>query len=539
MRPHEPTHPRLETVAMAPNLWYPNDKLNHKESDTTFYNSLDIPLLRDSFLKRFLPESQFPREERGWGAPNIYTNISRYFDSIFLDGLFEPGLANYRLDIMDYLRLNPDSRKNFGLIFDELANLTDLNNYRESDSLKDLLKKGKVYCTLINGFKPFPSDSPQGLLNLNEHFEQVNTSPAYRKLEEIVRKTEDGFDLQMTWRCTSDLEGENVVSASIHPINEKVNEFGDNFNLYYFGNSDDKPIKKIISRSIELKFKKHFANAQEQINQTLKLLPQTAIYLGYLDYVEHLETRGVKFSKPEFLPKEETRAEILNAHHPLISEKNSSVGNPIIYNQSSQISVITGPNKGGKSVYIKSVGLVHALGLKGFLVPAEKAEFSARDGIYTHFIQPEDITKGESRFSDEMKRMQSIFTQATPYSLTLLDEPCGGTTLSAGEIKTREFLQLFGELGCPVFITTHMEGITRDVLNGLIPKASNKHLSFSNKNGKFVYHYKLVDEPAQMDYGAQIADSLGLGAKELRELIQRRAETEGFKLADEFYKNRI
>ncbi len=546
-RPHYKLQPRLETIALAPNLWYPEGNPNKQKSDTSFYDALDLPILRESILGKFLPEQRFPRQERySWHRElNIYASVQDYFDLIFQDGRFDITLANYRLDIMQSLRSNPQVRQGFEYLFNGLAQLAHREEDRKQrDSMQAFLKKGKVYCDLITEYKPFPSDAPQGLQQVNQHMEAVCSSPAYRKLDEIVAKTQNGFHLQMTWRChgfmkdddcfKEPLSGKEVVSAAILPLDEKVNEFGDSFRLGIYGRSSGydsrNPINEIVSHTIEVKFKRHFANASEQMNQTLSLFPQIAVYLADLHYMENQEKNGVHYSRPVFLAREEGRASFKNVHHPLVTERTTSVGNPIDYNPLRNISVITGPNKGGKSVYVKCVGIAHARGLKGFFVPAECAEFSERDGIYTHFIRQEDITQGESRFSDEMKRMESIFAQATPYSLVLLDEPCGGTTLSAGEIKTQEFLEVFGELGCPIFITTHMEGIAKKITEGIIPKSLNKHLSFSNSNGKIDYYYTLVDGAAQMDYGAQIADSLGLGADNLRQRLRARAQKEGFKL---------
>ncbi len=544
-RPHYKLKPQEETVAKAPDLWYPDGNPDKQKSDTTFYEALDFPILRESILGRTLPESRFSRKDKWDSGYNPYADTQQYFDLIFQDGHFDAKLANYRLDIMQHLRTDPQARQTLEHLFDGLAHLVNLKSSgREENEVVRFLRKGKVYCELIEGYSPFSASAPEGLKRVNQHVEAVQASAAYRKLEEIITKTKDGFHLQMTWRCNGFLKensfleepfgGKSVVSAAILPLRPDVNEFGSNFDLTHYnrGGSFDsrKPVNDIVARAIELKFKRHFANAQEQVRQTLKLFPQVAIYLADLKYMEEQEKRGVHYTRPIFLPREEGRASLINVHHPLVAERSRSVGNPIEYDKASSITVITGPNKGGKSVYVKAVGIAFGRGLKGFFVPAEVAEFSERDGIYTHFIRPEDITKGESRFSDEMRRMGNIFSHATPHSLALLDEPCGGTTLSAGETKTQEFLEVFGELGCPVFITTHMEGIAKKVSEEKIPKARNKHLAFSKANGSINYLYTLAEGQAEMDYGAQIADSLGLSANNLRELLKKRSEKEGFKL---------
>ena len=94
-RPHYKLQPRLETVAKAPNLWYPKG-IDKQKSDTTFYNALDFPILRDSILGKFLPGSRFPRGERTYDH-TVYRKVEDHFELLFKDGLFDVETANYRL----------------------------------------------------------------------------------------------------------------------------------------------------------------------------------------------------------------------------------------------------------------------------------------------------------------------------------------------------------------------------------------------------------------------------------------------------------
>ncbi len=65
---------------------------------------------------------------------------------------------------------------------------------------------------------------------------------------------------------------------------------------------------------------------------------------------------------------------------------------------------VTGPNNGGKSTYVKTVGLVHLLSQNGLPITAQSAEVSFVDGIYTHFVAPDDITQGDGRYRNELKK---------------------------------------------------------------------------------------------------------------------------------------
>jgi len=529
--------PRLETIAKAPNILYPG-KYSRDDSDVGFYDALELTKLRDNAISRLLPNSSDlgRRSSVLESRQSVYSQIADQFDFIFKDGSFDIGNANYRLDAQEYLRANGSAQESLQLVFNNLAHMAKIKAEDRHGGLPGFLKRAGFFCELVNGYKPF-NNAPGALSKVNDYVASVKEAPAFRKLEEMVRKTKDGFDLHMVWRIAPGLEGKEVVSAHLQPIREDMREFSDDFELFHFnrGSSyggESKPIEGIVHRAVSLKYRRHMANAEAQMNETMELLPQTAVYLSYLGYANWLESsRGLKFVRPIFMQPDAERAVVQGLWHPLVAEtKPSVVGNPVVYESKNPITVLTGPNKGGKSVYLKSVGWAHALGLKGFLVPAVSAELVPRDGIYTHFVTSEDITKGESRFSDEMNRMGRIFKKATPRSLVLLDEPCSGTTLSAGEIKTRQFLNMFGKLGCSTFLTTHMEGIPNGVASGEISRSVNKHLGFTNNGGSLTYSYKLEDGPAKMDYGVQLADAWGLGEGDLEALLRKRAEEEGFGL---------
>jgi DNA mismatch repair protein MutS len=104
---------------------------------------------------------------------------------------------------------------------------------------------------------------------------------------------------------------------------------------------------------------------------------------------------------------------VRNARNPLLVKDGHDghrvVPNDIGYLPNQNVFVITGPNNGGKTTYVTTVGLVQLMSQKGLFVPAESAEVSFVDRIYTHFVTPDDITKGEGRYRNELMRVKEIF----------------------------------------------------------------------------------------------------------------------------------
>ena len=109
-------------------------------------------------------------------------------------------------------------------------------------------------------------------------------------------------------------------------------------------------------------------------------------------------------------------------------------------------------------------------------MPAESAEISLVDSIYTNFVAPDDLTKGDR---NELKRMKQIlFEKATPYNLVILDEPCGGTSYEEGQKESLTLLDGFHKLGCLTYFTTYMHPLSKEVDNGKYSAAKNLSIGY-------------------------------------------------------------
>lgn len=125
------------------------------------------------------------------------------------------------------------------------------------------------------------------------------------------------------------------------------------------------------------------------------------------------------------------------------------------------LAVLTGPNMGGKSTYLRQVGLIQLLAQAGSFVPAQRAELSLVDRIFTRIGAADDLTRGDSTFMVEMREAATITRRASPQSLVLIDEIGRGTATSDGLALATAILEwLHDSIGCKTLFATHFHELT-------------------------------------------------------------------------------
>jgi hypothetical protein len=270
----------------------------------------------------------------------------------------------------------------------------------------------------------------------------------------------------------------------------------------------------------------------EQIREVILLLEPLAFYAGFAEYFVNLKKQGFDICRPKLLPVEERTMTVKNARNPLLATEQHDgqrvVPNDIGHSAEQNMFVITGPNNGGKTTYVRTVGLVQLMAQKGLYVTAESAEVSFVDGIYTHFVTPDDIVKGEGRYRNELLRVKEILESATPYSLVILDEPCGGTSYEEGCRQSLVVLDGIHKLGPATYYTTHMHPVAEAVDQGRYPAAGNLSVECRYDGKKIKYTYKVKAGASGKSYGEEIARDIGLMPEKIEEMVSKRAEKQGY-----------
>ncbi|MCL4837221.1 MAG: DNA mismatch repair protein MutS [Thermoanaerobaculia bacterium] len=186
---------------------------------------------------------------------------------------------------------------------------------------------------------------------------------------------------------------------------------------------------------------------------------------------------------------------------------------------SSQIVLLTGPNMGGKSTYLRQVALVVLLAQAGSFVPAKEAEIGLVDRIFTRVGASDDLARGESTFMVEMIETANILRHATPRSLVVLDEVGRGTATFDGLSLAWAIVEHLHEERRPLTLfATHYHELTE--LADLLPRVVNRTMAVKEWEERILFLRRVVPGAADKSYGLHVARLAGVP----REVIDRAAE---------------
>jgi len=238
------------------------------------------------------------------------------------------------------------------------------------------------------------------------------------------------------------------------------------------------------------------------------------------------------WSKPEFAP--EIGLTVSGGRHPVVEGEmaNSAetfIANDCLLTENRRLLLITGPNMGGKSTYMRQVALIALLAHIGSYVPADRCVLGPLDRIFTRIGASDDLASGRSTFMVEMTEAAAILHHATPNSLVLMDEIGRGTSTFDGMALAFAILRhLIDKNRCLTLFATHYFELTR--LAHEYSELANVHLDAVEHNDRIVFLHAVEEGPANQSYGIQVAALAGIpnavvraARKQLREFEQRAA----------------
>ncbi|MCS7050740.1 MAG: DNA mismatch repair protein MutS, partial [Thermomicrobium sp.] len=174
-----------------------------------------------------------------------------------------------------------------------------------------------------------------------------------------------------------------------------------------------------------------------------------------------------------------------------------------------RVLLLTGPNMGGKSTYLRQVALIVLLAQIGSFVPAKRARIGLVDRLFSRIGAHDDLPGGQSTFMVEMVETATILRQATRRSLVILDEVGRGTATHDGLAIARAVLEdLHDRVGARTLFATHFLELT--TLAADLPGVANVHVAALERDGSVVFLYRVLPGPADRAYGIQVARLAGL-----------------------------
>lgn len=259
----------------------------------------------------------------------------------------------------------------------------------------------------------------------------------------------------------------------------------------------------------------------------LQDLQISATTIAELDVLNNLAERAatLKLVKPEF--SEQTGIYIQSGRHPVIEQVITVpfVPNDININHSCNMLIITGPNMGGKSTYMRQTALITILAYIGSFVPAQKAIFGPIDRIFTRIGAADDLASGHSTFMVEMTETANILHNATQNSLVLMDEIGRGTSTFDGlALAWASASYLATEIKALTLFATHYFELTH--LPNFAPNVANIHLDAMEHDDNIVFLHAVNFGPASKSYGLQVAQLAGIPRNVILTAKQKLAELE-------------
>ncbi|MCA6126516.1 DNA mismatch repair protein MutS [Thalassolituus oleivorans] len=220
---------------------------------------------------------------------------------------------------------------------------------------------------------------------------------------------------------------------------------------------------------------------------------------------------SLRLTQPELV--DESRLEIIQGRHPVVE---SLITDPFVANNTSltndrRMQIITGPNMGGKSTYMRQVAVITLLAHVGSYVPAESCRLGPIDRIFTRMGSADDVAGGRSTFMVEMTETANILHNATRDSLVLMDEVGRGTSTFDGlSLAWAAAAHLADETEAFTLFATHYFEMT--ALPEQHPTAVNVHLKATEHDERIIFMHSVEDGPASQSYGLQVAQLAGVPA---------------------------
>jgi len=249
----------------------------------------------------------------------------------------------------------------------------------------------------------------------------------------------------------------------------------------------------------------------DQLNNKLVQLQNCAQGISELDVLCNFTERAqtLNFNRPNFT--NEHKILIEEGRHPIVDQLISApfVPNDLILDDQRKMLIITGPNMGGKSTYMRQIALIVLLSGTGSFVPASHATIGQVDQIFTRMGSSDDTAGGRSTFMVEMTETANILNNATEQSLVLMDEVGRGTSTFDGlSLAWSSAVHLAKEIKAYSLFATHYFEMTQ--LTDEISTTANVHLSATEHNDTIVFLHNVLDGAASQSYGLQVAKLAGV-----------------------------
>lgn len=477
-------------------------------------------------------------------------NIIKYRQQVFADLIENPQLCEILIkatpilsDIAEIRRMSQDSEPSEGYLY----SITEIELYI---SAMELLSEG-LY-PMIDNFK---SDA---LISFAKVIKELTQSEYYielnQKLKELTSRVREVKSVTIGVNLDSKLRPDAAGVLSVNNERFKSGELLQKILRLDFKNDEYTcisslvPFKKGQSENQQIALTNAFNSALndvfkssmrawrrtvqsyvlENANFLIKLLPEIEFVVKGTELIKTLKDTGNPLCFPTIFPMEEKRFAAKGIYNPVVASKinEKMVENDFEFDSQGTFYVLSGPNRGGKSVITCAVGLTFALAQLGLVVPAISAEISPVDAIFTHFPTGSEDTIDKGRLGEECARLDEIFDKVSENSLVLLDESLSSTGSFEGAYIASEVICGFSMVKCRGIFSTHLHELS-SMINDINEKcvadggAMIDTLVAGMEDGQRSFRIKRA-KPDGKSYAKDIADKYGISLEHIMKKINKK-----------------
>ena len=427
----------LDATPLAPSTW-----------DRTLFEN-------DLFLSTFVAQCFSPRI----GGRDVVIEGKRLV-RLLSHPPADPAIVEFRRDVVQELSRSTELRsaleKLYALLGDfrtVLEGATGLGRWDANARQIELLQMFKdLVDHLAEGF----ASARSGLGRLRAFGERVRDSEPYRSLADLLRYDENLATLSLKVGVGADgrIRGFEIVSVEANQQNPFVSStlrrWLVKLELFVRGFRFDDG--EVMARLIDAVF----AGVQDDVVAVVRLLGGVELYLGALAFADRATAAGLAVCLPELVPWDGPRV-LEGLFNPLllaITDK-KIVPCDLALEGHETTALITGPNSGGKTRLLQSIGLAQLLAQAGLFVPARAAKLALARSMVVSIVQETRANQSEGRLGTELVRIRALFERLKPGTVVILDELCSGTNPSEGEEIFELVVRMLRKLQPHAFLTTH------------------------------------------------------------------------------------
>lgn len=479
----------------------------------------------------------------------------------------DPEIIRYRQATFGDLAENPQLSDMLRGMLPFLSDITELRTLSDdSDSIGDTylysITEAEIYNSLIDYLRrnllPFREKvSSPAMTTLCERISLLSESDYYKnlseKLEELSKRVRDIKSVTMGVNLDSRLQ---PVSAGVVSVNSEPFKSGDFFDrvmrldfkkgemsciadLIPYNKNHNENVKAALANAFNTAISDVFKGSLREWKNAcrhyvlqntdflLRIAPEIEFLTKATQLISKLKDLGVSLTMPEILPAESKAFSATALANPVIAVRTDSavIPNDFAFDEKGMIYIITGPNRGGKSVITCAVGHAFAMAQLGLPVCAEKATLSPCDKILTHFPGDSADTVDKGRLGEECARLGTIFDEITDKSLVLLDESLSSTSAFEASYIASEILCGFSVAHSRVVFSTHLHDLAASI-PGLNEKCAQlggvmlDSLVAEVKDGE--RSFRIVRKtPDGKSYASDIAAKYGLSFNKINEKLSK------------------